>query len=243
MKQRDSFLSMLLGAFATPFNTEGRAILIAGALFFLVLRFFYIVPVVGVLASIFGLGYACAYSQKLILSAARGSDSIPTWPDVNDFTTDILVPIWHVWGTAIACLAPSIFYGFISFTDLSWGDPVATGLRWAGVLYFPLALLAVSMTGSMRVLQSIELTKSIRRIPFDYFILSIYLFGIYLLTFFLRGYLQLKLFPMFFASIITAAIAILISTYTLMVSMRILGLLYYTNSHILQWLPDEETKG
>jgi hypothetical protein len=221
-----SFIELLPSVFIYPFIGNGKYILTAGVIFYWLADFVSsMIFIFGALISVFVGGYLCAYIMKIINSSANGDDEAPDWPDFRNMQ-DILVPIFEVVGTGILCFAPAIIYGFL-YHSLS--DPVLWVLVGLGILYYPMSLIAVSLFNSVNGLNPAIVITSIMRVPFEYLIACLMFVLVVVVSAYVQGLFDIPV-P-FIGSFIGEFFAL----YFIMVQMRILGIMYYSNQKRLNW--------
>ncbi len=211
-----------------PLSGGGLFMLGVGAVFVTVLLFFSSYAfLVGVIGYVFVGGYLASYLMKIVSHTADGEIDLPDWPDISDWWDDIISPMFEmilVTLTSYLPLVAYIVYG-VSTRDLS---PVAAlALLIIGTLYEPMALISMSIHRSARALNPVLLTPAILKVPKDYLIACSVLFLIFVLKWLFRYYVQIPLLGPFIDNFIML--------YLLVVEMRILGLIYYTNRTKLGW--------
>jgi predicted Zn finger-like uncharacterized protein len=217
------FLHRLPDAFAYPFQGSGLVLILVGTVCFSILDFFASFSPFGFIGTIFVAGYLCAFMMKIVNSSADGKKELPDWPDVSDFLDDIVVPLFQVLWTGIFCFAPAIVYLIFVHIDIVFW--LLIGL---GILYFPMALIAVALTNSILSINPIVVLPSIIKVPVDYLVACILLgllvalenFGQLLVSFIpLAGLLLKNLFALYFV----------------IVEAHVLGLIYHANQEKLAW--------
>ena len=217
------FLHRLPDAFAYPFQGSGILLIIIGTVCFSTLEFFSSLSIFGVIGYFFLGGYLCASMMKIINSSADGKKELPDWPELSDFWDDIVVPFFQVIWTGIFCFAPAIIYLiFVRIDIVFW---ILLGL---GILYFPMALIAVALTNSVLSINPVIVVPSIIKVPVDYLIACI-LLG--LLTFF-ENFSQLLVSAV---PLLGIGLKNLIGLYFLIVEAHVLGLIYHANQEKFGW--------
>ena len=101
---------------------------------------------------------------------------------------------------------------------------------WA-LFYFPMGLLALALFDSVAALNPVVIVKAIVRIPFRYLLACLLFFLVYYVNASFGGYLAEITF-------VGMVIQTFFSLYTMMVAMRILGLIYYANAKKIGWFED-----
>lgn len=225
---RPKFAQMLPSAFAYPFKGNGLILLITGTIFFGLLDLLAnsritMASLPALFLRIIMYGYLFAYMQKIIGASANAEDEPPTWPEVTEIYQDIFQPFFLFLGVVLACFLPGIV--------LAISSPLGgLGLMMAGAIYFPMAVLAVAMADSLGGLSPTVVVPSILKVPGQYAV-AVLLCGVLV---FVRGVLPSFLNQMGIP-LVPGLLLNLCALYLIMVEMRILGLLYYTNSEKLGW--------
>lgn len=229
--EEPSFYWRLPRTLAYPFNKRGMALLAMGAVFFLIMdvaakfAFLFWIAIV-----VFTNGYLFAYMQRIVSSSAQGEENVPDFPDVTEFWSDIVLPFLLFVGTFVVSFAPAIVVAiWMRESEMLWPAVIATvGL---GILYFPMALLAVAVTDNFLALSPHVVVPSIALVLLPYLLASVVLVILVALRFgfaFLLDFIPVPLIP----SIIDG----FVSLYLLVVEMRILGLLFRSYRKRLGWL-------
>ena len=192
-------------------------------------------------AKIFGTGYLYAFMQKIIQSTAHGEEKPPAWPDFGGFWEDILLPYLQLLGCFAFCFGPALglifWLGWDEFSGAGAGvgpDPIKAlmllPLLLGGALYFPMALLAVSMFDSLAGLNPRLVIPSMFEAKMEYLVVLLVSAGVFVMII-LKAvaviYIPIPILP----SLVSAGI----SLYLFMVEMRLLGLLYRAKRHELGW--------
>jgi hypothetical protein len=172
--------------------------------------------------------YLTAYLFRIVHDTAIGEHTVPDWPDITELWPDILRPNLLILGVLLISFAPALAALFMHADS-----PVFYALVIVGVLYFPMALLAVAAHDHLLAANPFTVLLAIIRVLPGY--------GITLLVF------------AFFESILAGSIALLhrhalagalltafTSTYLLILTMHILGQLYHAHRFTLHWLHREE---
>lgn len=217
------FLHRLPDAFAYPFQGSGIILILVGTVCFSILDLFSSISIFGIIGYIFLGGYLCAAMMKIINSSSEGKRELPDWPELTDFWDDIVVPLFQVTWTGIFCFSPAVIYGiFMHFDIFFW---LFLGL---GILYFPMALIAVSLTNSVLSINPIVVVPSIIKVPVDYLVACMLLGLLVALENF--GQSLVSIIPL-----LGIALKNLIGLYFLIVEAHVLGLIYHANQEKLGW--------
>lgn len=189
---------------------------------------FFLVWIVGLFVG----GYLCAYMLSLIRASAKGDDEVPNWPEFTDPWEDIVKPFLLVLVVSLLPFLPVLIYRFSTW-DFPWGlfhepDAVCHALQIAGILYLPMAKLAIAQFGSFVAMNPLFIFGAIVRVPLEYFCVYLMYVGVYGVRVSLYS-LTAQLGP------VGAILALLFPLYFLMVDCRVLGVLYAANSEKLRW--------
>jgi len=233
IKQR-SLREEFSGVFTYPFYGEGRYLMIAGTITITILNIFNYYSVsflklFSLFANIIVVFYLTAFMFKIIVHSANGEEELPDWPDIYDFFSDLVKPLFYFFVTIIVSFLPFIiYYHFTQETSLT--DPILFITVITGILYFPMGLIAVAISNSLMVLSPHVILPSIKRILFNYLIGCLFLISILGFELIGKGIISKIDLPL-----LTIPIYSFLSLYFIVVKMRILGLIYYTNRHNLGW--------
>jgi len=123
-----------------------------------------------------------AYTYKILLTSASGEPGLP--PAVAGFNAldDLVDPLRHVLSVLLLCYLPALvaialteerfwiegiwMAIFYVFTSAFWELPTMTdALRTAGMLYFPTALLAVTVNEDLRAASPRTVLRAVARAP------------------------------------------------------------------------------
>ncbi len=200
-----------------------------GTLFLAVLKLVGAFSIFGIGFFFFLAGFLCAYAVKLVRSSADGEKQPPDWPSIIDFWTDIALPLVQVLVTITISFGPLLGYLYLTFGDgMSAVPGLALGLLAFGIVYFPMAFLAMSVSGSVEYANPVFVISGIVKIGPTYLIACVVL----CLVFVIEGVLQTVFASIPFVGWVANQ---LLSLYFLMVECRIIGLLYFANMRRLHW--------
>ena len=229
-----NFFSSLPGAFAYPLKPKSLTFLAAGTLFFALVDF---LGSYSIWLRIVYIGYTFAYLQRVIHTAAQGSDEAAGWPDISAFWDDIFVPFLQTMGLFLVCFGPAIGLGFwAGFEAFKSGnaDPTKMVLIIAaivgGAAYYPMALLALAMFDSIVSANPMVVIPAMIRVPVEYLVVLVITAVILVVRIAERvlvDFIPVAVLP----ELITAAVVL----YFLTVQGRMLGLMYYAKRHKLGW--------
>ena len=239
-----SFAAQIPGAFKYPFKGDGIILICVGTILFLLVDgarwissyaliygFFAVI-----LLTVFGTGYLTAFLRRVINSTAVGDDEMPEWPEIDDFSSDILSPFLQLIGTVVFCFAPmialTIYAALQGESDSAWLGWATMAAMLFGCFYFPMAFTAVAMCDSVVAVNPLVVIPSILKVFREYVLTVIVLAVILVVRWLLQRYLAHILPVPLVPTIITS----LIGLYLMVVEMRILGLLYRHKKDELAWL-------
>jgi hypothetical protein len=238
---KENFFANIPGAFTYPFKGDGVMFLVAGSIFFALLEFlrmFAFFPMIAVWSiNVIYVGYTFAFVQKLIQTAALGSDEPPSWPDIADFWQDIFVPFLQTTALFLLCFGPAfVFAIYVGFDLLMAGEVdvaklvIAGILTLVGALYFPMAFLALAMSDSLTAVNPFVVIAAILKIPLEY---SAVLFVAAVIVG--TKVVQQVLFYFLPIHVLAHLLAAAFALYFLTVQSRLLGLMYFANRDRLGW--------
>jgi len=232
------FLARLPGAILYPFRGTGILVLIVGTLVFAGLNFMS-AGIFSILMKIVALGYLFSYMQNIIFAAAAEEKEMPELPGMDDMFGGfcrLAGTVLMSFGMAIGLLAARYFN-----VDVPIPAIFITGIF--GVLYFPMAFLAVAMKDNVMAANPLVVVPSILRVPLQYFvtvIVFVSIFGVQQIGNLVAAGSQSVTFSTPDMTVMFIAIAFqmiwsFISVYLLTVNSHILGLLYVTQKEKLGW--------
>ncbi|HXI85522.1 MAG TPA: hypothetical protein VNL17_15685 [Verrucomicrobiae bacterium] len=225
-------------ALAYPFRGGGLFVLGVGTIVIGVIA--YGLPFLyGYVISLIVYGCMLNYLFDVVLTTANGEDKPPGLPDFSDWVDDIFQPILLMISTTVLCFVPSFLY-FIGYLwhcwyegwvpDLSepacaWG---VVGLALVSLYYYPMALLAVVMFNSKRVVSPRVVIPSIARVWRPYLVVCGFMtvIGLTVMVF------RVVVTP---GSLLEHFGGVALKLWGGMASMRLLGLLYRTHKSRLGW--------
>jgi hypothetical protein len=242
--EKENFFAALPGAFAYPFRGKGLTFLICGTLFLSLLNFLgnlgagmYLLGGAAFFLKLFATAFTFAYIQRVIQTAAQGSDDQAEWPDVSDFWQDIIVPCFQLVMLSLICFAPGVAAVYFVGSSLAGGDsmsPEYVALIVAaftlGAIYAPMAFLALAMFDSVAGLNPMVVIPAIFRMPLAY--LTVLVLTALIAAAGAAQQFAATLIPI---PVLPALVASGIGLYFLTVQGRLLGLMYYANRQKLGW--------
>ncbi len=227
-EEESRVIPFFLDVLRYPLTKSGIPILIVGVILLLASNFASILPLIGLFALLFIFAYLSGLYFELIHLSATGQDEIYCFPDLSDMIEDIVRPGFQVLGVFLISFAPLIAFAI-------WGDEaslyygeIELGLTAWAAFYFPMAMLATVLFGTIRgALPHVVLPAIFRSGPL-YLVAIILTFGLACAQLFVPEVLSSSIW---IGSIVTA----LVSMFTLMASARTLGLLYLRREEELAW--------
>lgn len=227
-----SFYQLIPGMFRYPFSGSGIWLMVVGSITyavvsFLAARFWY--------AWLILVGYSAMYAQGIILSSANGEEKGPAWPDLDgDLRIQIFGACFQFLGTVVCCFAPAIAVLMWAGTGHEAATVAVYPMIMLGFIYLPMSLLAVALFDTLSALNPLVVLPAIARIPGPYAVAAISL----ALVMGIKRWIELGLewfIPWMFVSEILSSF---VGFYLFTVSMRMLGMLYYTQRKQIAWFRD-----
>ncbi len=239
-----AFLSQIFDAFKYPLRGDGALLIVVGTMLLLladgaafIAKF---APLYGWIAvallTIFGVGYLSSYLRSILSDTAAGEDRMPQWPEISDFSSDIVAPFRQLLVAVLFCFLPAISLAIYaaaseSSADTAWMGWAMNALLLLGAVYFPMAFLGIALFDTVAALNPLLIIPSIVKVLGQYLLVIGVSVGILTLRWLLQTYLRI-LVPI---PLLPAIGVGLIQTYLFIVLARILGLLYRNNKEDLGW--------
>ena len=224
-----SFAGVMTSAWAYPFKGNGPIILLTGAVFFALAgfatRFMFLLSG---MVYLFTTGYYMAYLQQVVQSSAQDEDQPPSWPDVSEFFSDIIVPFFQSLALQVLYLGPIFFCIVLAASGEKKFILLAIMFGVIAIFMMPMGWLAVSMHESVVGISPHVIIPSILRIPGHYLIFFIELLVLVAVNLGLS--LALDNIPF-----VGGLISSFVNLYTMIVVCRMLGSMYYLNRNRLGW--------
>jgi hypothetical protein len=220
--QPEGFSALLADAFAYPFRGSGVSLLLVGGAFFGFIDLLSRSWRKGIFFLIFGLGYLSAFLFKIVATSAAGERELPGWPEFTDLWDSVGLPFLQMAAPWVACLAPAA----LPFIFLGWTPTaLAAALAIAGVLsfYLPMAVLAIAVNDSVGAMHPGVVLPAIRAVFGPYFVIWVLFAAIGFLSGVVQAFVADRV------PFVGFAINAVVSLYFLVVEMRLLGQLYFTN--------------
>ena len=188
-----------------------------------------IAPLVGPFAALLVSAYFCAIYFQMIQSSATGGKEAPEFPETANLIEDIVWPMLQIFVVLLVSFGPFLGYSLWAGSDDQWSPLIANVLRGFGVIYFPMARLAVVVLGYTGALSPHIVIPAIFRGGWLYWV------GVFLLCVLYIGesYIGVALS----GSLILGTLGMsVVGAYTLMTNARILGVVYRERQDELGWL-------
>jgi hypothetical protein len=247
------FLQRLKGAFGYPLRGGGFFVVIAGIIIVAMLKLSHVMIKVGTLRMIgFGIvllicagGYLFTYLQSIVHSTVAEERDPPDLPGLGNFLEDIFLPFFRMLALTLFCFAPALIIGLWM---LIGKEPSLTPFFMAawilGLLYYPMAFLAVAVLDSAPAANPLVVIPAILKVPIEYlFAVTIVSAAGAIQT--VGGWALARFFPEswttpsmgeLFAMIGSMLFLSFSSLYLLVVAVHLLGLIYVTRKQKLAWL-------
>lgn len=210
------------------YRGSGKYILILCVALSLVAKLAGIAPLVGPVASLLLSAYFCAIYFQMIQSSATGGKEAPEFPDTANFFEDIIWPMLQVFVVGLVSFGPMT--GYLFWAGHEHVKPLIDyGLLGLGVIYFPMAMLAVVVLGYTGALSPHIVIPAIFRAGWLYWSAVLMLCLLYVA----ESAVESALSGLFLIKFIVLAF---VGVYTLMTHARILGVLYRERQEELGWL-------
>jgi hypothetical protein len=186
------------------------------------------VPMIGVIAWLLLSGYFSAIYFQLIQSSAVGGKEAPEFPDTSNLFEDLIWPMVQIFVVAMVSFIP--FFGYMGWAGEEYGNVgVGYGLLAFGILYFPMAMLAVVVLGRTGALSPHIVLPAIFRAGWLYWLGVLLLALLYLAGSLIEDILAGQ-------RIVGSLVMSAVGAYTLMTNARILGVVYRERQEELGWL-------
>jgi len=230
-----NFFKLLPGAVTYPLQGEGKFTvpLLAGLLWIGSILAAVLPGLLGVLGGLLMLillGFLCAYLIKVVGSSAQGGEELPGLPEVADIVSDALYPLFLLGGAVLFCQFPAIvLYLGWGYGEWQVSPYLIDMVSNIGLVYLPMSLISVSLYESVSALHPLLVVRWIIRVPIQYLVTCMVLLCVLGATEYLALHLLVS------APILRGFLLSTLNLYALLVSMRVLGLLYYANEGKLAW--------
>lgn len=217
---------MLKDIFTYAYRGSGKYILICCVVLSIVAEIVSLAPLFGLIAGILLSGYFSAVYFQMIQSTATGNDEAPQFPELSNIFEDIIWPMLQI--TVVSMVSFGPLFAYLIGSD----EPVAI-VTWAllglGVVYFPMAMLAVVVLGRTSMVSPHIVIPAIIRAGWLHWVSVFLLVVLYVIGNIIEG-----IFSDYF--IIGTLVMSAVGAYTLMTQARILGVIYRERQDELGWL-------
>ncbi|EEF58634.1 FHA domain-containing protein [Pedosphaera parvula] len=231
-----SFFALLPKVFRYPFQGDGWVLMITGTLFYLFVNFIANAGVYSpaslvalILVSVFAFGYLFSYQQRIVVTTTNGAQEMPDWPDFLGWG-DVFGPLMQLIIILAFCFSPTLLMAILASNQPFLSGLVAPTMV-LGCLYFPMAILAVSMFDTVMALNPVLIIPSMLRVYREYLTAC----GVLLLILLLQGLVNFCMDQFKHAIVIPSVVCGFFAWYFLTVEMRLLGVLYRTKKAELGW--------
>jgi hypothetical protein len=232
------FFSRLPGAFVYPFRGAGVLMIIVAAVLFVAAR--NLVGLFSLVLSIVLFGYLFSFMQNIVHATAAGDDEMPDLPGLDDVFGGAL----RLAGTSVISFAPPVvLLALNAFGGMDIPPLYILATAVLGGFYFPMAFLAVAMMDSLAAANPLVVVSAMLKVPLAYFVTALLTVGIYFVRWAGDVVIGIVQRQATFTKSMQEMLLIfglrivwgLFSIYLLIVSMRLLGLLYVTNKQKFGW--------
>ena len=210
------------------YRGSGKYIFLLCVILSIVAKLAGLAPGIGAFASILLFGYFCALYYQMIQSSATGGREAPEFPDTANIMEDIIWPMLQIIVVFLVSFGPLLGYSLWA-GEAGFDNRIGNTLLVVGVIYFPMAMLAVVVLGYTGALSPHIVIPSICRGGWIYWIGVLMLCLLYYLGSIIEGVMS----GHFFIGHIVVSI---VGVYTMMTNARILGLVYRERQEELAWL-------
>lgn len=179
---------------------------------------YYLLAIVGVLFT----AYLLAMLRKIIEESAAGEDRLVDWPDFASWVDDILLPLVRMGTVVLACFGPAWAWHVMRGRH----DVVYVALMVIGLIYYPMAALAVTLFDSIKAMAPSVVLPAISKVRDDYAALCILLVILEVVREGIAGWLG--------GTILGLAVSFA-GAYALFLHGHLIGLLYRVGGARLGW--------
>lgn len=221
-------MNILKDILTFAWRDSGKYVLITCVVLSVIADLAGLAPLLGPIASLLLSGYFCATYYQLIQSTAIGDKQAPEFPEMSNIFEDVIWPMLQILVVAIVSFGP--FLGYVIWAGPEAANPlIAFALFGIGVVYFPMAILAVVILGYTGALSPRIVLPAIVRGGWIYWLGVILLLALYVTS---------NAVEIIFSGqiIIGHLIMAVVGSYTLMTNARILGIVYRERQEELGWL-------
>lgn len=219
---------MFADALTYPFRRSGWIMILAGAIFSVILDVLQFAPLIGLLVAVFSAGYFGAFYLDIIGTTMGGLDELPDWPSFSSMLDDIVSPFFRLVFLVVLSFGPVLAVAIFADAKGTWFMPGILSAVVFGCFYFPMAVLATQAFGGIgAALPHVVLPAIFKALPG-------YLLGL--------GALVLVFAVCAFAQEFTARVPYVgwfltsaVALYGLMFQGRLIGLIYNDKKDEIGW--------
>lgn len=235
----EGFFRRLPGAFIYPFRGMGVFILILSTIVLSIVQY-AMSNWMYILLAVAAFGYLFSYMQNILHATANEEKEMPELPGFDDVFGGAL----RLAGTTVISFGALIVLIVLkAFLDMDIPAAAIISTVLLGCLYFPMAFLAVAMKDTLLAANPLIVIPAILKVPLGYLVTTVITIGVYAIRQVGDAILAMvkaqttftKSMSELFVTYGLRALWSLISVYLLVVSMRVLGLLYVTNKQKFGW--------
>jgi hypothetical protein len=207
---------------------SGKYVLLTCVVLSIITKLAGIAPIFGWIAVWLLSGYLCAIYFQMIQSSAVGGREAPEFPDTSNIFEDIIWPQLQIFVVGLVSFGPVLGYSI-------WADKepihqlIGFALLGLGIVYFPMAMLAVVVLGYTGALSPHIVFPAIFRGGWLYWIGVLML----CLLYFMESIISKALAGSF---IVGPLLMSIVSIYIMMTNARLLGVVYRERQEELGWL-------
>jgi hypothetical protein len=243
-----NFWGAVPGAFRFPFRGNGPWILVSGTLFFTFMDVGrYMVCLVWPFVTLLLYGMLGMFLFDVVRTAAQEREPELGWPDFGNIGDVVLEGLRFI-GASLVVFGPSILSIFMAGLNF-WGPPTSLGNispeagGWAvvavlfflgGILYYPMAMLAVAMLDTIMGVNPVLVFRGIARAPLQYACVCALLAMLFAARMAI-GF-GMNFIPSWEARLLVFLPIRFVGFYGLIVSAQLLGLLYRARGERFGWL-------
>jgi hypothetical protein len=231
---KENYFANIPKAFVYPFKGSGALFLVIGAIFWVLVDF------LGMFAwylRVMYVSYTFAYVQRVIHTAAQGSDEGAGWPDVSEFWDDIVIPFFQTLTLGIVCFGPAVGvaswlgWDLVSSRRIETEYVILLGAAVAfGAIYYPMAFLAMAMFDSVTAINPLVVIPAMVRVPLEYLTVLFVTALIFVLV-----WVNNILMEVLSLGFLSLAFTTFVELYFLTVKGRLLGLMYFAKREKIGW--------
>lgn len=220
-------MTLLKDILTYAYRGGGKYVLIICAALSLVGKLAAFAPIIGLMAILLLSAYFSATYFQMIQSSATGGKEAPEFPDVTNWFEDLIQPMLQIIAVVVVSFGPLICHAL--WVDEGYTSPwIGFCLVGLGVIYFPMAMLAVVVLGHTMALSPHIVIPAIFRAGWLYWVGVVMLCLLYLTSSWVE--------EVFSGSLILGSLVMAIAgAYTFMTNARILGVVFRERQDELGW--------